>query len=268
MRTLKHTVLTGFILAMTAAGPVLAHSPYLRPNVFDAERRDHVTVEASFTEDVFAAEVVMRSDHFYVVGPNGDTPITAVTYLRDLAVFEAATPVDGLYRLSSGPRLGRNGKMYRSGSGDWKMVGEEDGDPPAGAEIVDVQSITVADAYVARGAPGDAAAALKPIGEGLEVIPQIAPTDIVSGEPAAFRVLFDGHPLANQNVTVFREAGRYDGRKVAVETTTDAQGAFTLNLDAPGAYMTLIRYRTAAPAGSTPAYRSYSHSLTFAASAG
>jgi uncharacterized GH25 family protein len=252
-----------------ATVPAQAHSPYLRPNVFDATKRDHVTVEAAFTEDVFAAEVVMRSDAWAVIGPQGITPITQVTYLRDLAVFEAATPVDGLYRLTSGQRQGRNGRMYQAANGDWKMVGEEDEAPPPGAAIVEVQSLTTADAYVVRGAPGETASApaLKASGEGLELTPLLIPTDIVAGEAAVFRVTFDGRPLAGQAVTVFREAGRYDGRKIAVETTTDAEGRLNLTLTEPGAYMTLIRHRTEAPAGAPTPYRSYSHTLTFAVQA-
>src|SRR4051812_9157570 len=76
MTTYKITagLLAGVLLALNG-GLAEAHSPYLRPNVFDATGRDHVTVEASFTEDIFEAEVVMRSDFFHIVGPNGDTPI-------------------------------------------------------------------------------------------------------------------------------------------------------------------------------------------------
>lgn len=252
--------------AWLCAGSALAHSPYLKPNVFDATGRDHVTVEAAFTEDIFAAEVVMRSDFFHVIGPNGVTPITNVTYLRDMAVFEAATPVDGTWRLSSGPRIGRNAQMYRTASGDWKMVGEEDDAPPADAPRVDVQSITVAEAYVTRGAPDQAA--LAPKGQGLELQPLTHPNDIVAGEDAGFQILFDGRPLAGATVTVFREAGRHDGRKIAAELTTDAEGRFTVNAPDPGGYMTQVRHRTEAPAGSNPPYRSYTHTLAFVAQDG
>lgn len=264
-RTTIHAGLLASLLAVWSAGAAQAHSPYLRPNVFDATNRDHVTVEAAFTEDVFNAEVVMRSDHFHIVGPNGDTPITAVTYLRDLAVFEAPTPVDGLYRLSSGAREGRAAKMYETPSG-WKMVGEEDEAPPPGAELVDVQSITTADVYVVRGDPDDAA--LKPSGQGLELQPLIQPNDIVAGEDAPFRLLFDGQPVANAAVTVFREAGQYDGRKIEAELTTDASGLVTLKVAQPGAYMTQVRHRVASPAGAPTPYRSYTHTLTFIAHAG
>ncbi len=264
-RPILHASLLASLLAVWSAGAAQAHSPYLRPNVFDATNRDHVTVEAAFTEDVFNAEVVMRSDHFHVVGPNGDTPITTVTYLRDLAVFEAPTPVDGLYRLSSGAREGRAAKMYQTPSG-WKMVGEEDTPPPPGAELVDVQSITVADVYVVRGAPDEAA--LKPSGHGLELQPLIQPGDIVAGEDAPFRLLFDGQPVAGADVTVFREAGQYDGRKVESETRTDGAGRITLTVAEPGAYMTQVRHRIAAPPGAATPWRSYTHTLTFIAHAG
>lgn len=258
-------LLAGVMLALNS-GAALAHQPYLRPNVFDATGRDHVTVEASFTEEVFASEVVMRSDFFHVVGPNGDTPISNVTYLRDVAVFEAAIPQDGTYRLSSGPRQGRTAKMYQAADGSWKMVGEEDGPPPPNAELVDVQSITVADVYVTRGAP--TTEALRSTGQGLELVPITHPSDIVSGEDATFQLLLNGQPLAGADVTVFREAGRWDGRKIETNLVTGADGRFTLKVADPGAYMTLIRHRMAAPAGSPVPYVSYSHTLTFVAEAG
>jgi uncharacterized GH25 family protein len=265
-RTTLHAGLLASFLAVWSASGALAHVPYVRPNVMDATGRDHVTVEASFTEDVFAAEVVMRSDAWHVVGPNGDTPITAVTYLRDLALFEAATTVDGTYRISSGPRTGRMGQMYKAADGGWKMVGEEDGPAPAGAEIVPVQSITTADVYVTKGQP--TAAALAPSGQGLEVVPLIQPTDIVAGEALPLQVLFDGKPLANTAIVVYREAGRYDGKKIEAELTSDADGKVVVRVIDPGAYMTLVRYRTESPAGSEVRFRSYSHSLTFAAQGG
>lgn len=263
-RTFRAMMLAG--VAWLAAGIATADSPYLNPNVHDATGRDHVTVEASFTEDLFQARVVMRSDFFHVIGPNGETPIADVTYLRDLAVFEVATPVDGTYRISSGPRQGRTAKMYRATDGSWKMVGEEDSAPPADTPLVDVQSITTAEVYVTRGAPSDSA--LEPKGQGLELFPMIHPADITAGEDAAFQLLFDGRPLTGVEVTVFREAGQYDGRKIEATLTTDAEGRFTVRAGDAGAYMTQVRYRTESPAGAPTPYRSYTHTLVFVAHAG
>ena len=262
MRTI--TTMAAVVMAMTVASTAAADSPYLRPNLFDASGRDHVTVEAGFTDDIFAGRVAMRSDHFNISGPNGETALDAVTYFNDITVFEAQTPVDGTYRISSGRREGRIGRMYRSADAGWKFVGEEAGVMPPESDQVETQSITVADVYVTRGTAGDIPAAR---GTGVEVIPVTAPGEIVEGEDAVFQLLIDGRPRGGLPVTVFREAGRYDGRLVEANVTTGEDGRFTVRPSAPGAYLTLIRYRGAAPAGAPTPYQSQSHALTFIAGA-
>lgn len=252
----------GLLLAV-APGAALAHMPYLLPNVFDTVERDHVTVQASFTEDPFIPEVVMKSDAFHVLGANGRTPITAVTYLRDLAVFEAPIPAKGAYRISSGERLGRKGKMFKSAAGQWEMTGEG-AERPAGVELVDVQSVTLAEVYVSRGAPTNEALAVT--GKGLELRPITHPSAIFAGQPARFELTFDGKPVGGASVEVYRSAGIYDGRKrLDGALKTDAKGGFALTPPDAGTYLALIRHRTAAPAGAETPYRSYSYSLTFEA---
>lgn len=249
------------LLALAAPGAALAHMPYLLPNMFDAGERDHVTVQGGFAEDAFVPEVVMKSEAFHVRGPGGVTPISP-TYLRDLTVFEAALPAKGTYRISSGERFGRKGKMYKAANGQWTMGGEG-GAPPAGAALVDVQSMTLADVYVTRGAP--TAEALAPTGKGLELKPVTHPSEIYAKAPARFELLFDGKPVAGATVEVFRAAGLYDGKKLAAQARTDAAGAFSVTPPDAGTYLALIRHRTAAPAGAETPYRSYSYTLTFEA---
>lgn len=262
MRTIM--TMAAMVVALSGAGSATADSPYLRPNLFDASGRDHVTVEAGFTDDIFAGRVAMRSEHWNVFGPNGETALDAVTYFKDISVFEAPTPVDGTYRISSGRREGRIARMYRSADAGWKFVGEEAGVVVPEADQVETQSITVADVYVTRGVAGDVPAAR---GTGVEVIPVTRPGEIVEGEDAVFQLLIDGHPRAGLPVTVFREAGRYDGRLVEANVTTGEDGRFILRPSAPGVYLTLIRYRGEAPAGAPTPYQSQSHALTFIAGA-
>ena len=263
MRTIGALTAAAF-MALATTQAALADSPYLRPNLFDTDGRDHVTVEAGFTDDIFAGRTAMRSNHFNIVGPNGEQPLDAITYFTDVAVFEAPTPVEGSYRISSGRREGRIAKMYRSESAGWRFVGEESGVVVPEADQVETQSITVADVYVVRGAAGDIP---PPRGTGVEVIPVTHPANIVEGEDAVFQLLIDGQPRAGLPVTVFREAGRYDGRSVEADVVTDADGRFTVRPSAPGAYLTLIRYRGEAPAGARTPYQSQSHALTFIAGA-
>lgn len=256
------SALLGAAICAIAPGAALAHMPYLMPNYFDVADREHVTVQASFTEDAFAPDVVMRSDSWFVRGPAGPKAITEVTYLRDLAAFEAALPTVGTYRISSGERLGRNSKMYKDAKGDWIITGES-GETPAGAALVDVQSVTAAEVYVTRGAP--TREALAPTGKGLEMRAVTHPNEIFAKAPAQFQLDYQGKPLPGALVTVYRAAGVYDGKKVAAEVKTDANGRFSVTPPDGGTYLALIRHRTEAPAGSATPYRSYSYALTFEA---
>ena len=79
----------GAAFAGLVAGAAQAHSPYLLPSAFDVTDRKLVTVQGAFTESFFSPEVVMKSDAWAVVGPDGGRkPLTAVN-LRELALVVA-----------------------------------------------------------------------------------------------------------------------------------------------------------------------------------
>jgi len=248
------------ILPLFLSLPTLAsaHMPYLLPTQFELARGTHVTVQASFGEDALRPEVAMRDAPFHVIGPDGARhPVGPITYLRELSIFEAELPADGTWKLTSGQRAGRKGKMVRQGDA-WVMRGEG---AAADAQAVEVQSMTLAEAYVTRGRPSDAA--LKPRGEALEIQPLTHPGAIVAGGEARFRLLFDGKPLADTALTLFRNAGYYDGKKIAAQLRSDAEGQFSIRPEDAGAYLILVRHRGAAPAGAETPYRSYTYTLTF-----
>jgi uncharacterized GH25 family protein len=254
----KALALAGALL--WAGGAAQAHMPYLLPTMFDVGRGDHVTVTAAFGEDAFVPEIAMRDAPFHVIGPDGQRgAIGTPTYLRDLVIFEADLKGEGTYRLTTGQRLGRKGKMYEV-NGKWAMRGE-DGDIPAGAREVDVQSTTLAEAYVTRGKASDGA--LKPLGQALEIQLLTHPGAITVGSDASFRLLFDGKPLADTEITLFRAAGNHDGNKVAAQLRSGTDGSFKLQPTDAGLYLVLVRYRTTAPAGSETPYRSYTYTLAF-----
>ncbi len=243
------------------AGIASAHMPYVLPIVFDVGKGDHVTVESSFAEDAFVPEVAMRDAPFHVLRPDGTRgDVGPVTYLRDLSIFEADLKGDGTYRITTGQRAGRKATMYREGE-KWVMRGENGGPLPAGATPVEVQSMTLADAYVTRG--DITQAALKPVGAALEIQAVTHPNSISAGSAANFVLLFDGKPLAGAEVTLFRSAGVHDGRKIAATAKSDAAGRFTLKPDDAGTYLILARHRAAAPAGAETPWRSYTYTLAF-----
>lgn len=250
------------IVVSLLAAPAAAHMPYVVPALFDLGARERVTVEASFTEDAFRPDIAMRDAPFEITDPAGRTTRLAAPMLTaDRALAEAALPTDGLYRLSSGLRMGRTGKMFRRGDA-WVMVGEGAA-PPAGAALVDVRSVTLADAYVLRGKPG-ATGALTPRGKGLEIHPLGDPTAVSPGRPARFAILYEGKPVAGEQVTLFREAGLYDGRKQAGEMISAKDGAVTFTPPDAGRYLMLVRHRTELPAVSE-GHASFTATLAFEA---
>jgi len=248
------------LLILASGSAASAHMPYVLPTLFDVGKGDHITVQSAFAEDIFVPEVAMRDAPFHLIGPDGsDLPAGPVTHLRDLSIFEANTPADGTYRVTTGQRAGRKGKMFRVGD-KWEIRGEG-GAPPAGGEQVEVQSMTLADAYVTRGQLSQAA--LKPIGKALEIQAITHPNGIAAGSDASFVLLFDGKPLADGEITVFRSAGTYDGRKILAQLKSDKSGRFSVKPEDAGTYLILVRHRGAAPAGAETPYRSYTYTLTF-----
>lgn len=246
------------LAAILAAGTAQAHSPYLLPNAFDATGRDHVTVQASFTERFFTPDVVMKSDAFHAVGPDGAKMEATPTYFRDLAVFETPTTVNGTWRITSGARVGRTAKVVQQ-KGEWVFL--EPGKPaPAGTTPVDMQSLTTAEVYVSRGAPN--ATALAPLGKGLEFHAITHPNRIAVGEDAGFEVLLDGKPLAGQKIAVHRADQDQDGAK-PMEVVSDQAGRFAIKVERPGVFLAMTRYRLA-PAEGKPG-QSLTYALTFEA---
>lgn len=252
--------LGGLVLATALmGGAAQAHSPYLLPNAFDATGRDHVTVEASFTEHFFVPDVVMKSDDFHAVGPDGAKITITPTYLRDLAVFETPTVSDGTWRITSGARVGRTSKAMLV-KGEWVFL-EPDKPAPAGATPVDMQSLTTAEVYVSRGKPS--AAALAPTGKGLEFHALTHPNSIFVGQDAKFEVLLDGKPLPHQTISVHR-ANEDEGEAAKpVEVVSDAAGRFAVKVDQAGVFLAMTRYRLA-PAEGKPG-QSLTYALTFEA---
>lgn len=257
IRSLRAGLLGGVLLLGLAAPVAQAHSPYLLPSVFDASDRKLITVQGAFTESFFTPEVVMKSDAYAVIGPDGARTALSPIYLRQLAVFEVATEAQGTYRITTGQRAGRVAKAALVGD-EWKFFEGE----KAPADAIDMQSLTTAEVYVTRGAPSDAA--LAPIGKGLEFRPITHPSKIVTGRPVVFETLFDGKPLAGLTVTLSAADDRYaDDAQAPPETfASDANGRLTVKVGRSGVYQLQARHRVA-PAGPGLPGQSHTYALTF-----
>ena len=269
------------VLAATQASA--GHMPYLEPKTF-GPRRDVVTVEAAMAEEatLFVPDFTIRgSGDYAVTDPSGATKkIEGVTTLKELAIFEAPTPVEGTYRITSGERAGRSGKLAKI-DGVWRNVRPAGGSSrppegaaapangpieedkiPAGAEVMTTQSYLKADLYVSRGAP--TATALKPTGQGLEIAPVTHPNEAFAGEAFKFRLLVDGQALANAPFTVSKAREGYEPQRFTAGGSAGADGAAQITLAKPGIYVIQVqnpvRVEGQPP---VPAAKSLTTTLTF-----
>ncbi|MET4700980.1 hypothetical protein ABIE65_004024 [Constrictibacter sp. MBR-5] len=160
----------------------------------------------------------------------------------------------------------RAGQMERGGPQGAPAAGGErpraidEADLPAGAEIAEMRAVVVAETYVTRGAPSDAA--VKPTGKGFELKPLIHPNEIFLDTGFPFEILMDGKPVEGVALEVFRGGNAYEDKKVYGEVTTDVAGRATVAFDRPGVYVLTTRYPGRPAPGEAPPPRSYSYALT------
>lgn len=253
----RSALLPCLVVALSISPAALPHSPYLLPNEFSLSTRDHVSVQASFTEKFFVPDVVMKATAWHVVGPDGaSTPLTPV-YTKDVAILDVDTPKPGTYRISTGVRDGRVAQATIEGR-EWKFV-REGAAPPANAKVYDIKSITLAEVYVSRGTPDDKA--LAPTNKGLEFQMLTHPARLLAGGEARIRVLFDGKPVKGQVATLHR-AVEANGDSPAEESATSSdEGILTLRFAQAGQYHAQLRYRFVLPGDALKA-ESHTYAVT------
>lgn len=256
----KSRVALALSAVLLAVGTAQAHSPYLLPNLFDLGKRDHVTVQGSFTEEFFSPDVAMKSDDYHVVTPAGAKVSLTPVYTRDLAIVEADTKEAGTYRISTGKRGGRTAKAAWV-NGDWKFLGPKE-EAPSGAKTYDVTSITTSEVYVTQGKPTEQALAAR--NTGLEYRALSHPNSAFVGSEVKFEVLFDGKPVAGHAVSVFGANALSADQKPFAEVTTDKEGRFSFKPSEAGVYLAMSRYRPA-PAKDGQQGVSYTYSVVLEA---
>jgi len=258
----KRTLLVAVLAAL--AWPAAAHTPYFAPATFQVQAGGTVTLDASFSEAFFVPEAAFDDSHFSILGPDGrETTPERVVPLRTRVVVEHALPKDakGTYRFSTGERLGA---VFRTWEIDGRKVSSRDAKEPvpAGAKVIsNFQSRIRAETYLTVGAPDRGA--LRPYGQGLELVPVTHPDDLYSNEPVEFELRFDGKPLADTPVQINEAVWSSDRKAREVELRSDAKGRVRWEQPASGTWLALARHRSAAPAGAAAPEYSNSYSLVF-----
>jgi hypothetical protein len=252
--------LAAALLFCAAALPAAADTSFIRPNLFTASTEEDVTAYASFTENFSSPSVGVKSEAWTVIGPDGKPgAFDRIEPLSQVTVLEEKLPGDGTFRLSTGERLGRSGPQVFT-DGQWIPFAPGREIPP-GTPTRQSQTATVADVYITKGAPTRAPVDVR-IGA-LELKPETHPSDVYLDSGFHFHVLLNGKPVANQEVTVWREGGAYDEPAFKLTLKSAADGAVHAKFDKPGVYLIWTRMSAEAPAGAATPIRSYTTSLTF-----
>lgn len=219
-------------LALTAFLPGLAqaHRSWLLPSKTQVDGKDQtLTVDASVSDNLFQTDAfALKLDGLSITAPDG-SPVQPedVSTSKQRSSFDLKLSQDGTYRIAVtndmvnfSYMLGGELKRGRGTSADLAQV-------PAGATDLNVaHTISRFETWVTANAPS--MTQVKPIGQGLEIIPLSNPSDYVVGEKASFRAYLDGKPLSGLIVQIIPGGVRYRGDLQETDVTTDATGEFSI----------------------------------------
>lgn len=236
------SLFTPAVLALAIAALPLtafAHKAWLMPSQTVIAGEDPwITVDAAVSNDLFYFNhVPLRLDNVVISAPDGSR-------------VEAQNGAAGKYRSVFDVQLKQAG-TYKIGIvndyaiASWDVNGQRKrwrGTPqalatevPKDAQKLEIgQSLSRVETFVTNGSPNDTA--LKPSGDGLELVPVTHPNDLFAGEEAKFRFQIDGKPAAGLAVEIIRGGTRYRNAQDEIKLTTDANGEFSVKWPEAGMY--------------------------------
>ena len=250
-------------VAALLPGAAQAHRTWLVPSATVVSGREAaVTVDAAVSEDLFEYDTnALALDNLSVVAPDGSlvTPENRST-ARRRSSFDLKLAQPGTYRIVNfsesvfaNYKLGGEQKRWR---GNADAMAKEI--PADATELQVTRMQSRVETWVsndAKAADKAAAKAFVPQGSGLEFVPLTAPTDLSAGDSSSFRVLLDGKPAANLDVTILRGGNRYRYKLGEIALKTDAQGQFSVKWPEAGRYWIGVSHNVRAAEGTPPTRR-------------
>src|SRR5581483_1714380 len=107
------------------------------------------------------------------------------------------------------------------------------------------------------------AAASKPVGHALEMVPSKDPRELSPREPLQVTILFKGKPLPDAQVSAVYAGAKMQGHSYPISSRTDSDGQAVLRLDRAGLWYARIIYMRPAEDDPEVDWRSYFATLTF-----
>jgi uncharacterized GH25 family protein len=235
--------LAAFALPMSAQ----AHRAWLAPTSTVLSGTDAwVGFDAGMSNGVFIPDhAAMNLAGLTITAPDGSTatPTNAMTG-KYRSTFDLHLTQTGTYRVanvSSGVMVtykqGGETKRWRGAEADMAAS-----IPADATEVVATRSNSRTETFVTLGEPS----AITPTGQGIELVPVTHPNDLVAGEAATFKLVRDGQPAADLEVTIARGGTRYRDNPEEMTVRTGADGSFTVTWPEAGMYWMNASARTPA----------------------
>lgn len=235
--------LAAFALPMSAQ----AHRAWLAPTSTVLSGADAwVGFDGGQSNGVFIADhAAMRLDGLTITAPDGSTAQAENTMVgKYRSTFDLHLTQAGTYRIAnvSGGvmvtyKQGGEAKRWRGAEADMAA-----NIPADATEVVATRSNSRTETFVTLGEPS----AITPTGQGIELVPVTHPNDLAAGEPATFKLVRDGQPAADLEVTIARGGARYRDNPEEMTVRTGADGSFTVTWPEPGMYWMNAAIRTPA----------------------
>ncbi len=239
MNTFAKRCITAVALASLMVGAAHAHRAWFVPSstVLSGDNA-WVTIDGAISNNLFFPDHrPMQLAQISVTAPDGKAvQIANATVGQYRTTFDLKLEQKGTYRIAQA-NSGFNAS-YKEGSESkrWRGTMQEfvaQGiDKKPGVEL-SVNNRRV-ETFVTVGRPSDKA--LAATGKGIELLPITHPNDLYSGEEAVFKMLDNGKPAANVEVTLIMGGDRYREQAGEVKLKTSADGSLKVEFENPGMY--------------------------------
>lgn len=241
--------IVGSLLAMSAFASS-AHDIYIWPNFFtvDTDKQTHIPVDITASHTVFRPDFAMPSNGVKAYGVDGKQIRRVGAYFQGArrATFDLAVEEQGTYALvyERGPSyfsrytVGKRDtekRLRASKSEARKQM------PENGKNLETAKYFTIAMSYITNKAPSDAVLQAK--NKGFELVPVTHPADYVTGDDLQIKVLFDGEPVKNLDVTVEKEGPQYQEEPLVIEVKSNDEGVVGFSVAEGGRFMLKVNHK-------------------------
>ncbi|CAN5216551.1 hypothetical protein BH10PSE13_BH10PSE13_12430 [soil metagenome] len=224
-------------LGTILGAPAMAHRQWLLPSATTLDEEGaYVTFDAAVSEGLFDFDhLPIKIDGLVVTTPDEQAVQPEnISNGKRRSTFDLKLPKAGTYRVAlvsasvmANYTAGGEQKRFRGTEAEFATA------IPKDANDVRVSRMEGRiESFVTVGEP--TAAALAPVGTGLEIVPLTNPTENVVGTPARFRALVDGKPAPDIDITIVPGGGRFRANVGDTSVKTDAKGEATVNWTGAG----------------------------------